>query len=258
MTLNLKRPLVIFDLETTGISISTDRIVEMATVKIAVDGTEEVRTQRFNPTIPIPAEVSAIHGIFDEDVKDMPLFAEKAKEYTEYFKGCDFGGFNSNKFDFPMLVEEMLRAGVEFETEGRKFVDVQRIFHQMEQRTLSAAYKFYCDKTLENAHSAEADTLATLEVLKAQIARYESLGNDMESLHKVSGQGNLVDLAGRIVLNDKGLEVFNFGKHKGKSVAEVFKNEPGYYQWMMDNDFSLDTKRKLTKIKMQGFGAGKK
>jgi DNA polymerase-3 subunit epsilon len=148
MTLNLKRPLVIFDLETTGISISTDRIVEMATIKISIDGTEEIRTQRFNPTIPIPAEVSAIHGIFDEDVKDMPTFAENAKEYAEYFKGCDFGGFNSNKFDFPMLVEEMLRSEVDFDTEGRKFVDVQRIFHQMEQRTLSAALKFYCDKNL--------------------------------------------------------------------------------------------------------------
>jgi DNA polymerase-3 subunit epsilon len=255
MKLNLKRPLVIFDLETTGISISTDRIVEMATIKVNVDGTEEIKTQRFNPTIPIPAEVSAIHGIFDEDVKDMPTFAEKAKEYAEYFKSCDFGGFNSNKFDFPMLVEEMLRANVEFETEGRKFVDVQRIFHQMEQRTLSAAYKFYCDKTLENAHSAEADTIATYEILKAQLDRYEVLDNDMESLHKISGQANLVDLAGRIVLNDKGQEVFNFGKHKGKMVSYVFKNEPGYYQWMMDNDFSLDTKRKLTQIKMQGFGS---
>jgi DNA polymerase-3 subunit epsilon len=254
MILNLKRPLVIFDLETTGISISTDRIIEMATIKIDVDGKEEVRTQRFNPTMPIPAEVSAIHGIYDEDVADKPTFAEKAKEYAEYFKGCDFGGFNSNKFDFPMLVEEMLRANVEFETEGRKFVDVQRIFHQMEQRTLSAAYKFYCDKTLENAHSAEADTIATYEVLKAQIERYKEIGNDMESLHKISGQSNLVDLAGRIVLNDKGQEVFNFGKHKGKMVSYVFKNEPGYYQWMMDSDFSLDTKRKLTKIKMQGFG----
>lgn len=254
MTLNLKRPLVIFDLETTGISISTDRIVEMATVKIGVDGSEEIKTQRFNPTIPIPSVVSAIHGIFDEDVKDMPTFAEKAKEYAEYFKGCDFGGFNSNKFDFPMLVEEMLRAEVEFETEGRKFVDVQRIFHQMEQRTLGAAYKFYCNKTLENAHSAEADTIATYEVLKAQIVKYEGLGNDMESLHKVSGQANLVDLAGRMILNEKGQEVFNFGKHKGKMVSYVLKNEPGYYQWMMDSDFSLDTKRKLTKIKMQGFG----
>ncbi len=254
MILNLKRPLVIFDLETTGISISTDRIIEMATIKIDVDGKEEVKTQRFNPTMPIPAEASAIHGIYDEDVADKPTFAEKAKEYAEYFKGCDFGGFNSNKFDFPMLVEEMLRANVEFETEGRKFVDVQRIFHQMEQRTLSAAYKFYCDKTLENAHSAEADTIATYEVLKAQIERYKEIGNDMESLHKISGQSNLVDLAGRIVLNDKGQEVFNFGKHKGKMVSYVFKNEPGYYQWMMDSDFSLDTKRKLTKIKMQGFG----
>jgi DNA polymerase-3 subunit epsilon len=254
MNLNLKRPLIIFDLETTGISISKDRIVEMASIKIGIDGSEEVKSERFNPTIPIPAEVSAIHGIFDEDVTDKPTFAEKAKEYADYFKGCDFGGFNSNKFDFPMLVEEMLRANVDFDIEGRKFVDVQRIFHQMEQRTLSAAYKFYCNKNLENAHSAEADTIATYEVLKAQIEKYQDIGNDMESLHKISGQANLVDLAGRIVMNDKGEEVFNFGKHKGKMVSYVFKNEPGYYQWMMDNDFSLDTKRKLTKIKLAGFG----
>lgn len=254
MNLNLKRPLIIFDLETTGVSISKDRIVEMASIKIGVDGSEEVKSERFNPTIPIPAEVSAIHGIFDEDVIDKPTFAAKAKEYADYFKGCDFGGFNSNKFDFPMLVEEMLRANVDFDIEGRKFVDVQRIFHQMEQRTLSAAYKFYCNKNLDNAHSAEADTIATYEVLKAQIEKYQDIGNDMESLHKISGQANLVDLAGRIVMNDKGEEVFNFGKHKGKMVNYVFKNEPGYYQWMMDNDFSLDTKRKLTKIKLAGFG----
>lgn len=254
MQLNLKRPLVIFDLETTGINISQDRIVELATIKIFTDGTEETKVQRFNPTIPIPAEVSKIHGIYDEDVTDKPTFAERAKELAEYLKGCDFGGFNSNKFDFPLLVEEMLRANVEFEVESRKFIDVQRIFHQMEQRNLSAAYAFYCGKNLENAHSAEADTRATLDVLKAQIERYDSLENDIDFLHKFSGQTRNVDLAGRMVYNEKGVPMFNFGKHKGKLVEDVLKAEPGYYQWIMDNDFALDTKRRLTQIKLKNFG----
>jgi len=254
MKINLRRPLVIFDIETTGISISNDRIVELATIKIDPDGTEESRTQRFNPTIHIPHEVSLIHGIYDEDVKDKPTFAEKAKDLAEYFKGCDFGGFNSNKFDFPMLVEEMLRAGVDFDAENRKFVDAQRIFHQMEQRTLTAAYKFYCGKILENAHSAEADTRATLEVLMAQIERYDELENDMDQLHKFSGQNNNVDLSGRMIYDKKGQAIFNFGKHKGKIVADVLKVEPSYYQWIMDNDFALDTKRRLTQIKLSGFG----
>jgi len=254
MNLKLKRPFVVFDLETTGINISKDRIVELAFIKIFPDGSEVKKSMRFNPEIPIPLEVSLIHGIYDEDVVDKPIFASRAKEIAEEFSGCDFGGFNSNKFDFPMLVEEFLRAQVDFETENRKFVDAQRIFHMMEQRNLAAAYKFYCNKPLENAHSAEADTQATYEVLLAQIDRYENLQNDIEFLHTFSGQSNNVDLAGRMVYNDKKIAVFNFGKHKGKAVNDIFKTEPAYYQWIMDNDFPLETKRKLTKLKLEGFG----
>lgn len=254
MQLNLKRPLIVFDLETTGISISKDRIVELCYIKILPTGEEEIKTMRFNPGIPIPNEVSLIHGIYDKDVEFEPSFADKAKELSDKFQGCDFAGFNSNKFDFPMIVEEFLRAGVDFETENRKFVDAQRIFHMMEQRNLGAAYKFYCNKDLENAHSAEADTKATLEVLKAQIGRYENLKNDIEYLHQVSGQSNLVDLAGRMSYDANGREIFNFGKHKGKPVTDVLKIEPSYYKWIMENDFSLETKRRLTQIKLKGFG----
>lgn len=254
MRLHLKRPFVVFDLETTGISISKDRIVELAYIKVFPDGTEEKKTYRFNPQMPIPLEASMIHGIYDADVADEPTFASRAKELSEKFSNCDFGGFNSNKFDFPMLVEEFLRSQVDFDTENRKFVDAQRIFHMMEQRNLSAAYKFYCDKTLENAHSAMADTQATYEVLLAQIERYENLENDIDQLHSITGQSNNVDLAGRMIYNDKKVPVFNFGKHRGKTVQDVFKIEPAYYQWMMDNDFPLETKRKLTKLKLSGFG----
>lgn len=249
--LQLNRPLIIFDLETTGISISKDRIVEIACIKIFPNGNEEVRVQRINPEMPIPPEVTAIHGISDADVADKPTFAALAKDFALFMQGCDFGGFNSNKFDFPMLVEEFLRAGVEFDPENRKFVDAQRIFHVMEPRNLKAAYKFYCDKDLENAHSAEADTRATWEVLKSQVEKYSQLQNNIDYLHQFSGQSNNVDLAGRMVFNDKGIEVFNFGKHKGKPVLQVLKSEPGYYQWVMDNDFSLDTKRHLTRIKLR-------
>ncbi|MES2559470.1 MAG: 3'-5' exonuclease [Bacteroidota bacterium] len=254
MKLNLRRPFVVFDLETTGINISKDRIVELAYIKIFPDGTEEKKNMRFNPQMPIPLETSLIHGIYDEDVANEPTFLERAKEIAEKFTGCDFGGFNSNKFDFPMLVEEFLRAQIDFDTENRKFVDAQRIFHMMEQRNLTAAYKFYCDKNLENAHNALADTQATYEVLLAQIERYENLENDIDQLHAISGQSNNVDLAGRMVYNDKKIAVFNFGKHRGKAVLDVFKFEPAYYQWIMDNDFPLETKRKLTKIKLSGFG----
>jgi DNA polymerase-3 subunit epsilon len=248
MQLQLKRPLVIFDIESTGISISKDRIVELAYIKLMPDGERLSKTMRYNPQMPIPHEVSLIHGIYDEDVKDCPAFADKAKELAAEFEGCDFGGFNSNKFDFPMLVEEFLRAAVEFDSDSRKFVDAQRIFHMMEQRTLTAAYKFYCNKNLEDAHSAAADTQATLEVLLAQIERYPQLKNDVETLHQISGQSKNVDLAGRIVFDDKQQPVFNFGKHKGKAVAGVLKFEPSYYQWMMDGDFPLDTKRKMTQL----------
>ena len=253
MKLHLKRPLVVFDLETTGTSVNLDRIVEFSFIKVMPEGTETIKTIRFNPGIPIPLEVSLIHGIYDDDVKDAPLFKLKAKELAEEFMGCDFAGFNSNKFDFPLLVEEFLRAGVEFDVENRKFVDAQRIFHMMEQRTLTAAYKFYCNKELINAHSAEADTIATLEVLKAQIERYENLENDVDFLHNFTKQDKNVDLAGRIIYNIDGIPVFNFGKHKGKLVQDVFKTDFGYYDWMMNGDFAEDTKRRLTQLKLQGF-----
>jgi DNA polymerase-3 subunit epsilon len=253
MKLHLKRPLVVFDLETTGTSVNLDRIVEFSFIKVMPEGTETIKTLRFNPGIPIPLEVSLIHGIYDDDVKEAPLFKIKAKELAEEFMGCDFAGFNSNKFDFPLLVEEFLRAGVEFDVENRRFVDAQRNFHMMEQRTLTAAYKFYCNKELINAHSAEADTIATLEVLKAQIERYENLENDVEFLHNFTKQDKNVDLAGRIIYNKDGIPVFNFGKHKGKLVQEVFKTDFGYYDWMMNGDFAEDTKRRLTQIKLQGF-----
>ena len=253
MKLNLKRPLIVFDLETTGTSVNNDRIVEFCYIKVMPDGSEHVKTMRFNPGMPIPHEVSLIHGIYDEDVKDAPLFKTKAKELAEEFKGCDFAGFNSNKFDFPLLVEEFLRAGVEFDVENRKFVDAQRIFHMMEQRTLTAAYKFYCNKSLENAHSAEADTIATLEVLKAQLTHYSQLENDIDFLHNFTKQDKNVDLAGRMIYNDAGQPVFNFGRHKGKLVDDVFKTDYGYYDWMMNGDFPEDTKRRLTQLKLKGF-----
>ena len=253
MKLNLKRPLIVFDLETTGTSVNSDRIIELSYIKVLVDGSEHIKTMRFNPGIPIPAEVSLIHGIYDEDIKDAPAFKLKAKALAEEFKGCDFAGFNSNRFDFPLLVEEFLRAGVEFDVENRKFIDAQRIYHTMEQRTLGAAYKFYCDKELVNAHSAEADTIATLEVLKAQIERYEQLQNDMDFLHNFTKQDKNVDLAGRLVYNANNQPVFNFGKHKGKLVDDVFKAEPSYYDWMMNGDFAEDTKRRLTQIKLKAF-----
>jgi DNA polymerase III subunit epsilon len=253
MDLNLKRPLVFFDLETTGISTSTDRIIELCLIKVYPDGKEETLNHRVNPTIPIPADSSAIHGIFDADVADKPTFKELAHELNRFLDNCDFAGFNSNRFDFPMLVEEFFRADVEFEIEHRKFIDVQRIFHVMEPRNLAAAYRFYCNMELENAHSAEADTRATLDVFKAQLQKYDQLEKDIDALHKVSGQSNLVDLAGRIILNDKGQEVFNFGKHKGKLVAEVFKREPTYYDWMMNGDFPRQTKQVITRLRLKQF-----
>lgn len=253
MNLTLKRPLVFFDLEATGISTSKDRIVEMCLIKVHPDGTEEVRNERINPQMPIPAEVSEIHGIYDKDVKDKPTFKDLAKDLDKFLTNCDFAGFNSNRFDFPMLVEEFLRADIDFEVEGRKFIDAQRIFHTMEPRNLAAAYKFYCNEELKDAHSAEADTRATYEVFKAQLDKYEQLEDNIDSLHKISGQGNLVDLAGRIVLNKNGEEVFNFGKHKSKRVVDVFAKEPNYYDWMMNNDFPQQTKKVLTKLRLKQF-----
>jgi DNA polymerase-3 subunit epsilon len=250
MKLKLKRPLVIFDLETTGMNINRDRIVEICLLKIYPDDREEIRTYLVNPGVPIPPEVTEIHGIKDEDVKDKPGFKEISNELNNFLKDCDFGGFNSNKFDFPMLVEEFYRAGIEFDIEKRKFIDAQRIYHFKEPRNLKAAYRFYCEKELENAHSAEADTIATWAVLKAQLQKYDDIPDDIEGLHRMSGQNNLADLAGRFIYNPDGEVLFNFGKHKGKKVKDILKAEPGYYNWMMDGDFSMQTKNVLTRIRL--------
>lgn len=215
MKLNLRRPLVFFDLETTGINITKDRIVELSYIKVLPDGSDVRKTIRVNPGMHIPEQATAVHHITDEDVKDKPLFKEIAKTLAKDFEGCDFAGFNSNRFDIPLLMEEFLRAGVDFDISKRKFIDIQTIFHKMEQRTLTAAYKFYCDKDLDNAHSANADTEATYEVLQAQLDRYPNLENDVDFLSKFSSQNRNVDLAGRIILNDNNVEVFNFGKYKG-------------------------------------------
>ena len=255
MQLNLKNPIVFFDLETTGINIVKDRIVEISFVKVHPNGKEESKTRRINPEMPIPPESTAIHGITDEDVKDCPTFKEIAKSLAAQIEGCDLAGYNSNRFDIPLLAEEFLRAGVDIDLNKRKFVDVQTIFHKMEQRTLAAAYKFYCDKSLENAHPAEADTMATYEVLKAQLDRYPELQNDINFLSQYSSYTNNVDFAGRMVYNDKGEEVINFGKYKGRLVEEVLKNDPGYYSWIMNGDFPLNTKKILTEIKLRGFNS---
>ena len=255
MKLNLKNPIVFFDLETTGLNITEARIVELSFLKVFPDGKEEVKSRRVNPEIPIPAEATAIHGITDEDVKDSPTFKQIAKSLAAQIEGCDLAGFNSNRFDVPVLAEEFLRAGVDFDMSKHKFIDVQIIYHKKEPRTLEAAYKFYCDKELVDAHSAEADTIATYEVLKSQLDRYPDLVNDIDELSKEYGSfNNNVDFAGRIVLNDKDVEVFNFGKHRGKPVAEILKREPSYYAWMMDGDFPLNTKQVLTKIRLREMG----
>ncbi|UXP31125.1 3'-5' exonuclease [Reichenbachiella agarivorans] len=267
MELKLKNALAIFDLETTGTSISLDRIVEISIVKILPNNEEIIKTLRINPEIPIPLESSMIHGIYDKDVQDAPTFKSVAKELSVFLSGADLGGFNCLKFDIPLLVEEFSRAGVDFDTSNRKFVDAQKIFHMMEKRTLTAAYKFYCNKVLEGAHGAEADTLATTAVIKAQVERYQGqevidpmgnkigvLENSIDSLHQLSAS-NMVDLAGRFVFNQDGVEVFNFGKHKNKPVEEILKVESGYYDWMMKGDFPMDTKRKLTQIKLRGFNS---
>ncbi len=253
MQLNLKNPLVFFDLETTGIDIAKDRIVEISMVKVMPNGEEIVKTRRINPGMPIPPESTAIHGITDEDVKDCPKFKEIAKSLAAQIEGCDLAGFNSNRFDIPMLAEEFLRAGVDVDLNRRKFIDVQTIFHKMEQRNLTAAYKFYCNKDLSNAHSAEADTMATYEVLKAQLDRYPELENDVNFLSKYSSFTNNVDFAGRMVYNEKGQEVINFGKYKGRVVEEVLKSDPSYYAWIMNGDFPLNTKKMLTEIRLRGF-----
>jgi DNA polymerase III subunit epsilon len=257
MELNLKRPIIFFDLETTGINVASDRIVEIAYVKIFPDGTTESKHYLVNPTVAIDPKSIAIHGITDVDVKDAPTFAQLAKSLAKDFEGCDLAGYNSNKFDIPLLAEEFLRADVDFDMKKRKFVDVQVIFHKMEQRTLSAAYKFYCNRDLENAHSAEADAFATMEILKSQLDLYKNdLSNDVEKLSEFSAQTKSVDLVGRIIYDEKNVEVFNFGKHKGVSVEEVFEKEPSYYAWMMNGDFPLYTKKVITAIKLRKFNKG--
>ncbi|WP_323789399.1 exonuclease domain-containing protein [Psychroserpens sp.] len=253
MQLNLSKPICFFDLETTGINISKDRIVEISILKVHPDGKEETYTQRVNPTIPIPFLVTQVHGISDADVADKPTFKEISKEVHNMIKDCDLGGFNSNRFDIPLLAEEMLRAEVDFDMKNTQSIDVQTIFHKMEQRTLSAAYKFYCDKNLDNAHSAEADTIATYEVLKAQLDRYDELENNANFLAEFSSRKKYADFAGFIGYTKEGLECFSFGKHKGKLVTDVLESEPGYFGWLLNADFPLYTKKVLTAIKLRSF-----
>ena len=249
MQLNLKRPIIFFDLETTGLNITKDRIVEISLIKVYPDGHEEEKTRRLNPEMPIPEQASAVHGIHDEDVKDCPTFKQISKSLAQMFEGCDIGGFNSNRFDIPLLSEEFLKAGVTVDFNKCKFIDVQTIFHKMEPRNLVAAYKFYCGKDLTDAHSANAVTRATLEVLKAQLDRYgDQLQNDVDFLSDYSTQKRNVDLAGRLVRNDQGVVVFNFGQHKGESVEEVLTKTPQYYDWIQNRDFAEDTKRVLREI----------
>lgn len=263
--LKLKKPLAFFDLETTGVNISTDRIVEICMAKALPNGDLVVKTTRINPTIPIPLASSLIHGIYDPDVQNCPTFKDVARMIHQFLDGADLAGFNIIRFDVPVLVEEFLRVNLDFPLHNRKLVDAQKIFHLMEPRNLSAAYRFYCDKELVNAHTAEADTLATFEVLCAQVLKYEGktikddkgndyvpVKNDVNTLHEI-GAGKVVDLAGRMILNGKGEEIFNFGKHKDRLVTEVLEKEPAFYDWMMKGDFPLDTKRKLTEIKLRSF-----
>lgn len=251
MELNLKNPLIIFDIEATGVDVAKDRIVEISIIKRFPNGSEDIKTRRINPEIPIPPEVTAIHGISDADVADCPTFKEIAKSLATFIEGCDIVGYNSIRFDVPMLAEEFLRAGVDLDLRKRKLIDVQNIFHKMEQRTLIAAYKFYCGKDLTNAHSAEADTRATYEVLQAQLDHYPELENDMAFLSEFSTRTRNVDYAGRIVFNENDEPVFNFGKHKGRRVVDVLQSESSYYSWMMNGDFTLDTKRVITDIRLK-------
>jgi DNA polymerase-3 subunit epsilon len=247
MALQLARPIVFIDLETTGINIATDRVIEIAIVKIMPDRTKTVKHKLINPQMSIPKECTEIHGITDEKVKDAPTFKEAANELKQFIDNADLSGYNSNRFDIPLLMEEFLRSGIELDMSNRRMLDVQTIFHMMEKRTLEAAYKFYCAKDLIDAHSAEADALATWEVLEAQLERYENLGKTIDTVLQFTGEEKYVDFARRFVL-DNDVEIFNFGKHKGRSVAEVLKAEPQYYDWMMRGDFPLHTKQKLTEI----------
>jgi DNA polymerase-3 subunit epsilon len=254
MRLKLSQPICFIDLETTGVNVSTDKIVEIAIVKIMPDGSKLVKRKLIHPEMPIPASTTAVHGITDEMVKDAPTFKQVANEIKQFLEGTDLAGYNSNRFDIPMLNEEFLRAGFTVDIESRKLLDVQKVFHMMEQRTLTAAYKFYCNKSLEDAHTAEADATATWEVLEAQLERYPEIGNTVESVVKFTGEDQIVDFARRFVM-ENGVEIFNFGKHKGKTVAQVLKLEPGYYGWMLEADFPLYTKQVLRK-EMERIKAG--
>ena len=251
MKLQLTRPVAFIDLETTGTNLATDRIVEIAIVKVNIDGTKQVKRKLINPGMLIPTGASDVHGISDEMVKDAPSFKQVANEIKQFLEQCDLGGYNSNRFDVPLLVEEFLRAGLEFSVDGRKLVDVQKVFHMMEQRTLSAAYKFYCQKNLEGAHGAEADATATWEILEAQLDKYPQMGATIDSITAFCGEEDIVDFARRFIRVD-GKELFNFGKHKGRTVVDVLKSEPQYYDWMMKGDFPLHTKQKLNEM-MQKF-----
>jgi len=257
LKLNLKRPIAFLDLETTGINVAADRIVEISVLKISPNGKEEWMSTRVNPEIPIPPKSTAIHGIKDEDVETSPTFGEIARNLGSFLEGCDLAGYNAIKFDIPLLAEEFLRVNIDFNFRKRKYVDVQVIFHKKEQRTLSAAYIFYCKKELEGAHGSRADTAATYEVLQSQLDRYADLENDVDKLAVFSSFGNNADFAGRIVFDDNGVEVFNFGKYKGKAVDVVLAEEPSYYSWMMNGDFPLYTKKVLTEIKLRSFGRNK-
>lgn len=252
MRLKLDNPIIFFDLESTGVDPVRDRIVEISILKVFPNGDEDIKTRRINPEMPIPEEATAIHHISDEDVKDCPTFHQVARSLYQWIEGCDIAGYNSNRFDVPMLVEEFLRAGVDVDFSRRRFIDVQVIYHKMEPRTLSAAYKFYCSASLEDAHSAEADTRATYEILKAQLDHYgEELENDVKFLSNFSRQHRNVDFAGRMVYNDQDIPVFNFGKYKGQTVSDVLARDPGYYGWILGGDFALDTKNHLTRIRIQ-------
>jgi DNA polymerase-3 subunit epsilon len=258
LNLNLKRPIAFIDLETTGINVTNDRIVELSVLKVSPNGKEEWMTTRVNPEMPVPPKSTAIHGITDEDVAHAPVFRKIARNLASFLEGCDLAGYNAIKFDIPVLAEEFLRANIDFNFLKRKYVDVQVIFHKKEQRTLTAAYQFYCNKELEDAHSSKADTAATFEVLKCQLDRYDDLENDVDKLSDFSSFNNNVDFAGRIILDENGVEVFNFGKYKGKPVEVVFKEDPAYYSWMMKGEFPLYTKKVLTELKLRSFGKNQK
>ena len=246
--LQLKKPLAFLDIEATGSNVTTDRIVEIAIVKYLPDGNRSVKRKFINPQIPIPPAITEIHGITDEMVANAPAFKAVAQEIKQYLDGCDLSCYNAYRLDIPMLVEEFIRAEVDFDVRNRKLIDVQKIFHTMEQRTLSAAYKFYCNKSLEGAHGAEVDAAATAEILFAQLERYPQLGNNVDSVIKAVGEDNIIDFARRFTYDEKGVEVFNFGKHKGRPISDVLNAEPQYYDWMMRGEFPMNTKQKLTEI----------